>query len=125
MINFRPGDQSLSTALASLGFSTREELLGLYVNSPTNPWANLIFTVRGVYIFEAEWVCLEYENIKVLSVLKEENFSKSTADTILLELDGEKEHRVLVSGGHGKFRDFWQVYTFLQRVMNDVRRYPQ
>ncbi len=109
-----------------------EELLGIYVNSDTDPQANLVFTTRGVYRHAEKWFCTEYRQIEKLKVpgARDRTFNPQTASTMVLQCENGQETVLFISGAVTKmtsgyerrFPDLWGVLHFLDRVIERVKR---
>lgn len=111
-----------------------EELLGVYENSETNSHANLVFTTRGVYIFEQGWICLEYAQIADYQVLglHADGFNKQLANALLVKYRDGRIFRLSISranvrilaGVERHFPDLWEMVRFFSRVLSRVQQEP-
>jgi hypothetical protein len=128
--NFRSGDQADIPDAVRAQFLPSEELLGVYVNAPVEPTANLVFTTRGVYHFAGDsWLCLAYADTASVDIVRGENFRKLLADALVFRDKAGKARQLTVSGGQVRdvaggdlrFADIYEVLHFLQRVLTRVK----
>ncbi len=92
------------------------QILGIYDNEPGN---RIFVGHHGIVTQEILGSSfIRYTDIMNTSVPGD---NKLTADHILVTLKDGTQEALWIKQGNGKFRDVWEFYRFLNRVVEDLR----
>lgn len=108
-------DSSEPHLLSQASFSPKEDILGIYENSPGAWQEAIIISDEGLRIFlNAGWHFIPYADMCAVDVPEAKD--KQTVDLLLIRLVSGSTIELPVRGGRGKLRDVWEFLRFLQRV---------
>ena len=111
-----PGENLLS----HISLQPIEKVIGYYDNASTKVNDSIVVTDCGLHIFRDEnWKFVDYHEIARVDIPVSE--FKRSADAIILHLRADAPSEIPVHGGDAKFRDAWQLFHFLARVIHDVQ----
>lgn len=97
-----------------------EKILGIYENQPGQLRGNILVTTEGLHIFLEEEEFVPFDQIDHIKPLNEDD--KSNVEELIISYKSGKNVRVPIIGGNDKFRDAWEVFHFLDRVVSDYQK---
>lgn len=96
-----------------------EEVLGVYHNQGSTSHEDVYVTSLGLRMASATgWRTILFADITEVVLPHVED--KDIVDTLHIRLRGGSMVSVLVRGGTKRFRDAWEFFRFLQRVVSDL-----
>lgn len=113
---------SSSDLIETLQCQVDERILGLYQNIPGDDLNTIAVTTQGLHIYDGEkWQSVDYHLIDTIETPSPE--SKRVVNQLIIHLKTKGTITVPIYGGKGGTRDAWSFFTFLKRVIEDIRKF--
>ena len=117
LASFQQPEASLVAEKIRVADVLEDGLIGIYENNPSVMEENVIFTNNSVYYFNSgEWRKVLYEEISYLNPEPD----KDTAKVIKIVTNSGSIEAFSIIGETGRFRDYYTVYQFMNRIVNDL-----